>query len=315
MLILMLAENDPAGTAIRFAKAVNACTDHHCRVVTAQTRYAHAWEPDLHVPDLDPAGLDELEGLLRRADVFHFHMVIDEHYAFGPFTPRDYLRGKRIVHHHHGHHDFRSNPEKFRHKYQQLGRRRLLVSTPDLRCLLPEARWQPNLVPLPEAIPPLPPCPPLIISHAPTRKDLKNTDELLRIVARLQPAFPQLALDLIDNVPHVDCLARKAHSHLTFDHMQGYYGMSSLESLAMGRPVIAGLSGHTRRTICETLGCETLPWLQACTGAELEALLRSLLQDPDTLAFLAGSASRSRQFMEAHWSPERIVGMLLEAYE
>lgn len=310
MLILMLAENDPAGTAIRFAKALNTYTNHQCRVVTAQTRYAHAWEKDLHVPDLNAAGLDEVESLLRRAEVFHFHMVIDEHYAFGPFLPREYLAGKMVVHHHHGHHAFRSNPEMFRRKYQALGRRRLLVATPDLLHMLPEARWQPNLVPLGEAQA-MPPGPSLVVSHAPTRRELKNTAELQHVVDRIRRDDPRLVLDLIDNVPHVQCLARKARSHVTFDHMQGYYGMSSLESMALGRPIIAGLTDHTRDVIREELGCQELPWLQATTEAALEAVLRQLLREPEALE---ARGRQARQFMERHWHPARIAAMLAAVY-
>lgn len=314
MRILMIAVNDPAGTLGLFRRALAAHTTHACRVATLETRYVHAWEKDLHVPDLDAAGLDELEGLLRTSDVFHFHMTADENLQLGPFRPADFLAGKAVAHHHHGHPDFRGNPEKYREKYRRLGRRNLLVSTPDLLRKLPAARWQPNLVMTrePRYTPAQRPAAdwegPLRLAHSPTRRDLKNTDELLGIVQRLDGA---VALDLIDDAPHAECLRRKARAHACFDHMQGYYGMSSLEALSLGLATIAGLDdwclGHMR----EFAGTDDLPWLIARTPEELEQTLRDLAQSPQ-LRRAAGEAGR--RFMLERWDEAKVAARLDEFY-
>lgn len=192
MQILMIAINDPAGTAILFTRAINEHTRHSCRLVTLETRYNHSWDTDIHIPQCNSHGLDELETLLKESDVFHFHMTADERLSLGPFLIADYIKGKAIVHHHHGHPDFRENPEKYREKYARLRRQNLLVSTPDLLRFLPEAKWQPNLVPvLHEAYTPENRNSqdwegPLRLTHSPTRKDLKNTDELLKGVATIR---------------------------------------------------------------------------------------------------------------------------------
>jgi len=314
MRILMIAVNDPAGTLGLFKRALDGHTGHQCRVATLETRYVHAWEKDLHVPDLDAAGLDELEGLLRNSDVFHFHMTADEHLELGPFRPADFLAGKALVHHHHGHPDFRGNPEKYQEKYRTLGRRNLLVSTPDLLKKLPEARWQPNLVMVDE--PRYTPAQrtaadwagPLRLAHSPTRRDLKNTDELSAIARRMGDA---VALDLIDDAPHAQCLRRKARAHACFDHMQGYYGMSSLEALSLGLATIAGLDDWCAGHIQEFTGTPDLPWLTPRTPAELEATLRDLAADP-ALRRAAGEAGR--RFMLDNWSDAKAVQRLDEFY-
>ena len=320
MRILMLAINDPAGTAIQMAKGLRRHAGHDCRLVTLETRYTHSWEKDLHVPDLGPDGLDELRDLLTGADVFHFHMTADERTPFGPFLPADHLRGKRIVHHHHGHHDFRSNPESFREKYRRLGRRDLLVSTPDLLRLLPEARWQPNLVPVDDpAFTPLPgrfdaspdPAAPLRVAHSPTRKDLKNTADLLAVAAEEAAAGLPLVLDLIDDVPNAECLRRKRACDVLFDHMQGYYGVSSLEGLSQGLAVIAGLDEWNRDRIVEFAGTEELPWVAARDREQLRARLRELAADR---AACREIGRRSRAFMVERWSDARLVGRLAAFY-
>lgn len=319
VLVLMLAINDPAGTAIRFAHALGRLPSEdggcECRVVTLETRYTHGWETDLHVPDLDATGIAQLGEFFARADILHFHMTADEDTLFGPYRARDFLAGKVIVHHHHGHPDLRGNPQKYQRKYAERSRRNLLVSTPDLLALLPGARYQPNLVPEQDrAYRPMPfvergdPRQRFLVGHSPTRKELKNTAELQSVASRIGPP---LALDIIDDAPHAECLARKRGCHAVFDHMQGYYGMASLESLSQGVATIAGLSEHTRDTIRESFGCDTLPWLVARDVGELEAVLRRLLRDPDR-AMEAGLAGRN--FIESVWSERNVARMLAEFY-
>lgn len=312
--VLMLAINDPAGTAIQFCKALRRHCGIEARLLTLETRYTHSWEKDLHLPDLDEAGLEEAAGLFRTADIFHFHMTSDEFTPFGPFLPADHLAGKIIVHHHHGHHDYRADPEKYRRKYRERGRRNILVSTPDLLRLFPEARWQPNLVPIHEPLltpDPQRPARPFRLCHSPTRKDLKNTEELLAVVARLQAGGLPLDFDLIDDVPNAECLRRKRACHAVFDHMQGYYGVSSLEGLSQGLAVIAGLDDWCRGHMAEFAGTPDLPWVVARDGAGLEAALRRLAADPD---LCAETGRRGRRFMEDCWSDAKVVKRLADFY-
>ena len=315
MNILMIAENDPAGTAILFAKAINRLTRHTCRLITQQIRYNHMWEKDLFVPWLNEKDWDEVEHLLKRSDLFHFHMTVDENVALGPFTPKDYLKGKIVVHHHHGHHDFRGNPEKYRAKYKELRRKALLVSTPDLLHLLPEANWQPNLVPISEPLylpEPEKPETPVTIAHSPTRKDLKNTDELLLVMDELSGHEPKIELELLDNVEHTECLARKRRCHAVFDHMQGYYGVSSLEGLSQGMPVIAGLNEWCRDHMAEFSGTQKLPWVAARNKPELKSAIAALAKDLEQRKEIG---LRSREFMEEHWNEEKVAQRLISFYE
>lgn len=312
MNILMIAINDPAGTAIAFTRAINKYTDHTCRLITKEIRYNFMFEKDLHLPWLDEAGWEEVERLLRTSDVFHFHMTADEFTDLGPFRPTDYLSGKTIVHHHHGHPDFRGNPGKYRRKYRELGRRNLLVSTPDLLKLLPEATWQPNLVPIHDSLY-LPmknkPDTPVIISHSPTKKDLKNTAEFVRAVNEIrgQSELP-VELRLIENTPHKECLKLKRESHILFDHMQGYFGVSSLEGLSQGLCVIAGLDDWNVKHIKSFTQTTQLPWVVAIT-TELAEKLKQLINDTD---WIKETGRQSRKFMSDYWNPQKVLDRLVE---
>jgi len=314
MRILMMAINDPAGTAIALAKAVNRYTEHTCRLITKELRYNFRFDKDLHLPWLIPEEWDEVEHLLRTSDIFHFHMTADEDLELGAFRPRDFLQGKLIVHHHHGHPDFRGNPEKYRRKYQERGRKKLLVSTPDLLHLLPEARWQPNLVPLhdPRYLPLLAPKHlPLKIAHSPTRQDLKNTVEIMATVGKMKNHGLEVELELIENTQHSECLRRKRRCHLLFDHLQGYFGVSSLEGLSQGLCVLAGLDDWNQRCVLEFTGAKELPWV--ITDQEhLEGDIKTLLGDGHRRQAIS---RRSRLFMERCWHEPLLVRRLMDFYQ
>ncbi|BBO66716.1 hypothetical protein DSCA_06460 [Desulfosarcina alkanivorans] len=310
----MIAINDPAGTAIEFTRAINSHTEHSCRLITKEIRYNFMFEKDLHLPWLDREGWGEVEHLLKTSDVFHFHMTADEYIELGDFRPVDFLKGKAILHHHHGHPDFRGHPDKYRGKYIRL-KRRAIVSTPDLLKLLPEASWQPNLVPIndPDYLPVREPEGGEIqVCHAPTRKDLKNTAEFLSVMEGLKRKNPNISCRLIENTPHRECLRIKQECQIHFDHMQGYYGVSSLESLSQGKPVIAGLDEWNQSHIREVTGGSTLPWVIARDSVELEQSLERLVAEP---SLRAQAGEQSRAFMVSCWNERIMVKRLANVYE
>jgi hypothetical protein len=316
MNIVMITTNDPAGTAIGFTNAINRYTQHNCRLITTETRYNFLFAKDLHVPHLGPEGFEEIDRLLSGADILHFHLLTDESIQLGPLQVKDYINGKKILHHHHGHPHFRAHPQLYREKYRRLNRK-ALVSTPDLLRLLPEAQWQPNLVPIQDALYRPGPGPgngSVLVGQAPTRKDLKNTDDLIRVMDRLQRRLSHLnpRLDIIENCLHQECLKRKSRCQVIFDHMQGYYGVSSLESLSQGKPVVAGLDDWNRGWISDFSGAERLPWVIARNPQQLESRLAELINEPELRSCLG---VEGRRFMEQHWSERRVLRALLDFYE
>ncbi len=311
MHIVMVTTNDPAGTAIGFTRALNRYTEHSCRLVTTEIRYNFLFEKDLHVPALET--YDELRDVLRQADVFHFHMLADEHLALGPLRVAEYLRDQPIVHHHHGEPQFRADPRKFARQELALGRP-ALVSTPDLLRAYPEAKWLPNTVPLDN--PDYQPFPDktsgdVTVAHSPTRRDLKNTSEFLAAVEHVRRQDPRLRPRLIENTLHRKCLQLKRTSDISYDHMQGYFGVSSLESLSQGVPTIAGLDLWCLQHIHKFAGTSVNPWVIARTQDQLEdALLTLLLDEPQRteVGFL------SRAWMKKHWTEEKIAQRLSGFY-
>ena len=326
MNILMLTANDPAGMGIAFTKAVNAFSNHTCRLITTETRYNFGFEQDIHVPDLttriksgytnsaDLTKSDEIRDLLKKADIFHFHILSDENMNIGPFIVKDFIKGKSILHHHHGHPYFQKNPQHYREKYREL-KRRVIVSTPDLLRLLPEAAWIPNIVPIHNPI-----YMPdqerkrngtVIVGHSPTRQDLKKTDVFKAVMDRIISKNDQVQKRIIINALHKTCLDLKRGCDIFFDQLGPSFGVSSLEALSQGIPTIARLDSLNLHKIEEFTGTAENPWVIAENERDLEDGIDSLVRSPS----LRDSKGRSsRNFMESYWNEERVLGRLFKVY-
>ncbi len=316
MNILMITANDPAGMGIAFTNAINRYTDHRCRLITSQERYGIDFGKDIHLPDILDDDFGEVEHLLKNADIFHFHMLTDENSHLGPLVIRDYTKGKRILHHHHGHPDYLINIEAYNDKYRRLGRK-VIVSTPDMLQLAENATWVPNIVPindtyyLPRYDGTLPQgC--IHICQAPTRKYDKHTRTFAKVMQKLNSENLPIQSILIERMPHLECLRIKRISHIVFDHMRGWFGISSLESLAQGKPVIAGLDDWNLQCIRAFTGADEIPWQIARNEQELYDVLHKLVLDSD---FRQEVGKQSRTFMEKHWTEKQALSILMDAYQ
>ncbi|THB78642.1 MAG: glycosyltransferase family 1 protein [Desulfobacteraceae bacterium] len=312
----MIMDNDPAGMAIAFCNAINRYSEHTCRVITTQERYGFNFESDIHIPDIEDDDFGEIEQLLTDSDIVHFHMLRDEHSHLGPLVIRDYISGKKILHHHHGHPDFLINKDAFNEKYKKL-ERQVVVSTPDLLKVARDAVWVPNLVPIHdvqfmpryelsltrESIK---------ICQSPTRKFHKHTEVFKSVMAELTKIHPNVETVIIEKTPYFECLRIKKACHIIFDHMRGWFGIASLESLSHGKPVIAGLDDWNIKCIKEFTGAEQLPWQIARNRQELADVLNTLIGDSDLRQSIG---QQSRAFMENYWTEKHVLQVLLDTYE
>lgn len=316
MNILMITANDPAGMGIAFTNAINRYTDHTCRLVTSQDRYGIDFGKDIHLPDIQDDDYSEVESLLKSADIFHFHMLSDENSHLGPLVIRDYTRGKTIIHHHHGHPDYLLNIDTYNEKYRKL-KRKIIVSTPDLLQIADNATWLPNLVPindvdyLPRYETSLPEGP-VKICQAPTRKYDKHTGIFDQVLEELRTEETKIESIILERLQHDECLRIKKGCHIIFDHMCGWFGISSLESLCQGKPVVAGLDEWNIRCIKEFTGADELPWQIARDGDQLKKVLRGLINDSNKRQNIG---QQSRAFMEQHWTEQQALSVLLKFYE
>jgi hypothetical protein len=309
----MVTTYDPAGSAIHLSRAVDRCSPHECRLVTTKACSPFEFEADIHVPDL--TGFDELEEILKEADLFHFHLDADEHLSFGPFAIADFLRGQAIVHHHHGEPSFRDRPGDVSARELAL-KRRALVSTPELLTLYPEATWIPNALPLTD-----PDFQPvyderdrgsLVIGHAPSCRKSSRTKDLEWCVNNLRNRSKRIRSRIIEQTPHHEYLQLMGACDLSFDHMGPSYSFASLETMSMGIPTIAGLDTWTLNQIQSFTGSEQNPWVIARDRSELIQRIETLACDASLREAIG---RKSRDWLLSYWNETRIASALSLFYE
>jgi hypothetical protein len=174
----------------------------------------------------------------------------------------------------------------------------------------------PNLVPI-DDVEFLPrfeetlPVEPVRVCQSPTRKFDKHTSDFREVMKRLEEKSPGLEAVLIERIPYLECLRIKRGCHLSFDHMRGWFGIASLESLSQGKPVIAGLDEFTISNIQEFTGTEKLPWVVARDAVELLEELGALVVDRERRMEIG---KKSRRFMEDCWREQHVLRVLLDVY-
>jgi hypothetical protein len=151
----------------------------------------------------------------------------------------------------------------------------------------------------------------IVITHSPSKKVIKNTDDFIKVTEELKQKYPSLHPFVIENTLHKDCLRIKRSSHIFFDHMQGYFGMSSAEALSMGLPTIAGLDNYTIEMTKQKFGAPDVPWVIARNPEQLKQKIEFLICDEHA----RGEIGRhSREWVERYWTEKRVAEWLIEFY-
>ncbi len=349
MNIVHVTSTDPAGAAYNLIRAVNTFTPHRARLISTQIVQCQmrlpngeitagdAFQFPKDIMDLYDSG-DEIDALLKQADVIHFHKV-NETFEFEyelrkghqrKFKLADYVKGKKIVYHIHGHPAERSEADIFANGYKERNAI-VLASTPDMeeqyRALGVDARFFPNCVPIND-VRYIPRATDDMITgddgvtkrycvfQSGTHSILKNMHIIRDVMERLRKELPLFFLHTSpDNLQSQDsALRHKRIAHAVFDHIEGYYGISSLESMSMGKPTIAGLNDYCIEAIKNFFGIRDgfLPWIIARTEDEIEKAIRLLFTDH---AQRLAIGLKSREFMEYTWSDKIIAERLVKFYQ
>src|SRR5204862_6492338 len=90
--------------------------------------------------------------------------------------------------------------------------------------------WQPS---------PVEPGPVLRIAHAPSKRAVKGTDDVLAAVDSLRARGAPVELDLIEGVPNREACLRYAAADIVIDQLRvGWYGVLAVEAMARAKPVV-----------------------------------------------------------------------------
>lgn len=245
--VLLFADKDFSGSFMKWAHALNDHSDYAARLVQLKS-HEFGYASDLvYLPFLVDES-DRLSELALQADVIH---VKDE---TGFYLGTNGIRsdiftelGKPMIFTHYGGYARKHVDDPAYRAFVQTFDARVAM-TPDLNFdwfdgyFIPhsidtiryEYCWQDGRR----------------LAHSPSTAERKGTEALLEAVAGLDVEF-----DLIQGVPHDECVARKALSNLFFDQagreragkmgtdrVIGWYGNSALEAAVFGIPTFAHLS-------------------------------------------------------------------------
>ncbi|MBP6898910.1 MAG: hypothetical protein KBC73_02415 [Burkholderiaceae bacterium] len=324
MLVVHLTHTPLAGAPIRICQALQLHPGIESRVcvLNAAAFGSRTFDEDL-VWQRDK---DEVIDLVQRCDVLHLHNYID--LDSQEFAPIDFRRlwqqGKPMVR------QFHAGPALVARFMGRSEAQVLDCPIPKLVCGQWQERCYPNARPVPLIVFPPEPAPRpsardgVRISYAPSlfrparaeRWDTKGYPETRRMLDQVQKRARAeghaVTVDVIEMVPHQECLARKALSHVAIDELvTGSYHTSTLESLAAGSATMVYLDDRTRASFMRLSGQYELPVLSVPLE-HAATMLGALVRDPELVDALGQHSAR---WMREHWHPRDMVRHFLAAYE
>lgn len=197
-------------------------------------------------------GLQVVENVLRarqifrQYDILHFHAYTVVGADVAPRRPPQGLdlplwkrAGKTVIMHHHGT-DIRDRGcPPLQRRYADLR----LVSTPDLLDDDPGARYVPNPINTTQfeyvGVDEPAPDEPATVVHAPTDRKKKGTQHVIDAVDRLQRDGVDVELRIVEDTPNDEALEIYKQADIIADRFKlGWYGVFSLEAMALGKPVL-----------------------------------------------------------------------------
>jgi glycosyltransferase involved in cell wall biosynthesis len=173
-------------------------------------------------------------------------------------------------------------------------------------------RWVPeaHVVPPGLDLRPFTPVPPSdakrpLVVHAPSNREKKGTRFVIEACAQLD-----VELDIVEGVPHEEARARYARADIIVDQLNaGWHGVFSLESMALGKPVVTYLKEDVVEKSAAGYGIR-IPIVSATKETLVDAL-RPLVEQPELRRRIG---AESRAYVEQVHDIDRIADRLVDIY-
>jgi hypothetical protein len=318
--VVHICENPIAGAPIALSKALNKWSEKRIQsrhIAASDRNEKRVYDHDLLIND---SNYNEIAKVISESDIIHLHNFHRNQELFRRW-PRlwDVVMRKRRVWQAHTQRNiaWMSMEDGLRDRDAV----HLVIAQYHPR-MYPECQVVPNIVDI--TTPELSPTrrgyrPSARVVYSPSRIGLrgwddKGYDQTAPVLHKLVSAGI-LSADIIMDVPHRECLARKQTGDIGIDEIvTGSYHLCSLETLAQGLITIAGLDDLQVRTLTDLTGCKPseLPWVIAtpktlekelCT---LAALSRDRIEEKQAY---------SRAWMEKYWHPKKAIERFVDVYE
>lgn len=151
---------------------------------------------------------------------------------------------------------------------------------------------------------------PPIVVHAPSDPRVKGTEQIVAAIGQLQAEGIPLRFELVQNVGRDAVRTALERSAVVVDQLNaGWYGGFAVEAMALGKPVLASLTGLTLSSVPAGLR-DDLPIVDV-SAETLADRLRTLLLSADERRHL-GLAGR--EFVDRWHDPRAVARTVIEAY-
>jgi len=245
----------------------------------------------------------KLYKLVKECDILHYHgQAVSQGYR--DLVMWSGIMKKPVILHHHGSEIRNKKYPKFAnhlvvHRY---------VSTPDLLEFVPDAEWLPNPVDLTNLkYSEFDKSGPLKILHAPTNREVKNTEAVEDAISQVKEEGLDIQFTLIEDAQHSELINQISKHDLVIDWMNpeyGIYGVFSIESMALGRTVICSLTDSLYNDY-------NLPII-SINPVDLAGKIKELYKDRNAL-IQRGKASYD--FVQNHHNPTELAKKVIEKYK
>jgi hypothetical protein len=154
----------------------------------------------------------------------------------------------------------------------------------------------------------------LRIVHAPTNREAKGSAYILAALERLKVTHgEQFELRIVEGIVHKEAMHLYAEADLVVDQILiGWYGGFAVETMAMGKPVIARLAQEDLRFLPAGMARDATEAIIDANPQSIEAVLRRCIEDR---AFLARRAEAAAAYARRWHDPRYVASITKAAYE
>ncbi len=296
-----LAQTNTAYAPARFVNLINKYTEHRAYLIQAR---GFVFGNPLGI--VCPKTIERIQEILDKADVLHIHgnHIYDKKKIAGIKIDK-HLQRKPFVLHYHG------TPQREQARRCQRNVP-LLVSTPEMLPLFPIAKYFPNLIDETHEIytkrkkqnKKLKIC-----HHFSFHWKLKDTGFFDAAKAQFIQNGNSLNFVMLEQMALVDALNQRASCDVCFDHLQGYYGFISIESMAQGLLVANGCNAQSQKEIKDFFFGELPPFFYTSKKTFVQDLKKITPEMVDEYG------AKGIKFMHGPWAGKKNIERLVRYYE
>lgn len=252
MKIVNLCFADNAGAAFTLSHALNKQKDVQAISLRANNNYIDY--PT--IAELRYYSEESCRKMVYEADVVVFHTAVVPFYTGFHLDPNQLKHAKKLLYFHGS--DCRSfGKQILAQADEKMGAYEVLVSTPDLLKIVPQAVWMPVARSFSEIHTRYGICgqdhraleafggaiTKTVLGHAPTSTERKGSALFFRIITELIQQFPNVEYQVIQNLTWDACLRALSHVSIFYDqHLIGSYGLAAVEAAIFKAAVFCRLN-------------------------------------------------------------------------